>query len=329
MSIPLVVGCYQRTNDMLNGVPALSFLFDSELGTVERSDGEKVQFPAKVIALTESIHGAGQNVTDMSKREIIDAAFDFFNIPAEASAPAPASGTADKGEAPKRRGRPPKNENSEAPKRRGRPPKNENSEAPKRRGRPPKVEQEAPKRRGRPPLNKDGEAPKRRGRPPKDASSPKRRGRPPKNDNGETPKRRGRPPLNKDGEAPKRRGRPPKDSNSAEVPVKRGRRRKQVEASNGQVQETVRCNLPTPPVSLTHAAPPTFIKPYIKYQPGIAILNLIQGVIQLLQPNIAVGDQDAIDISRKMIDWIEELYARINTGECEAPAVTEASPTAS
>ena len=286
MSIPLVVGCYQRTNDMLNGVPALSFLFDSELGTVERSDGEKVQFPAKVIALTESIHGAGQNVTDMSKREIIDAAFDFFNIPAEASAPAPASGTADKGEAPKRRGRPPKNENSEAPKRRGRPPKNENSEAPKRRGRPPKVEQEAPKRRGRPPLNKDGEA-------------------------------------------PKRRGRPPKDSNSAEVPVKRGRRRKQVEASNGQVQETVRCNLPTPPVSLTHAAPPTFIKPYIKYQPGIAILNLIQGVIQLLQPNIAVGDQDAIDISRKMIDWIEELYARINTGECEAPAVTEASPTAS
>lgn len=77
---------------------------------------------------------------------------------------------------------------------------------------------------------------------------------------------------------------------------------------------------PPPPPKL----PPAYVRPFIPYVVGVAILSLFQAILTLFEPFQSQGDGDAKDVCQKVNELIDEVHRRtvLPTSAKEEPTTT-------
>lgn len=86
---------------------------------------------------------------------------------------------------------------------------------------------------------------------------------------------------------------------------------------------------PTPAGEAKPAAPKAYVRPYMPYVMGVAVLSLLESINVLLQPHIGVGDNDAKEMSQKTNELINEFHRRTVLPSTEKSAEKEPTTSAS
>jgi hypothetical protein len=56
--------------------------------------------------------------------------------------------------------------------------------------------------------------------------------------------------------------------------------------------------------------PPEYVRPFVPYVPGCAMLSNLQAVLTLLEPYVAAGDADAKEVCQKVNELIDDIHRR-------------------